>query len=126
MKEWRSALTDRLVSYSQSVIPKYSLTITMSIDQINDSSSDMECDGSFDSGYSSLCLIGSPPPSIFFFPSFQLVPVEGATLIPQVVQPVTAAAAQHFGFSKHRLVKWSLPPPPARAALLPGWTPMPL
>ena len=103
----------------------------MSIDQLNDSSSDIECDGSFDSGYSSYCLTGSPLPSIFFFPSFQLVPVEGATLIPQSVQQLAQAPkpvpspVQYSGFSKRRLIKWSLPPPPVRAAPLPGWNPMP-
>lgn len=33
---------------------------------------------------------------------------------------------QRASVPKHRLIKWSLPPPPIVSALLPGWRPMPL
>ena len=92
-------------------------------------SSDSESDGSFDSGYYSLqqhCLISvSPlPPSVFYVvPAFQLVPLEVERSSLKLPAQSTAV---HASSSERRLVKWSLPPPPGRAASLPGWTPMPL
>ena len=86
-------------------------------------SSDSESDGSFDSGY---CLISvSPlPPSVFYVvPAFQLVPLEVERSSLKLPAQSTAV---HASSSERRLVKWSLPPPPGRAASLPGWTPMPL
>jgi len=81
------------------------------IDRFSVSHSDSESEGSsFDSGY---------------YPSQQhcLITLSNAPVLSTAVNDVIK---HHPSRSERRLVKWSLPPPPARAAPLPGWTAMPL
>ena len=125
--------SDRLQHSLTSVSQFFSLLLysniyaMSSIDQLNDSS---DSDASFDSGYSSICLTRSPPPVIFDRRFFLFIPVEAATLLPVPFKPAARVTPikqrQRPIRFERRLVKWSLPPPPARAALLPGWNPMPL
>ena len=98
-------------------------------------STDAEYEYSSDSGYSADGSVYSLDP-VVFSPVIivERVPIRYATPIYPTI-PATSIQRTEFPShptsssatlsTTHRLIKWSLPPPPVTAALLPGWTPMP-
>ena len=86
---------------------------------------DTEYEYSSDSGYSADGSVSSQVVNVgVFLPIFQLVPIHCATLCPSI--PANSFHQQVPGSAaNHRLIKWSLPPPPVSPVSLPGWKPMP-
>ena len=119
----------------------------ISTELFSDSDTDVSADSDYNSGISdpsSPFLVATtlmPKKSTALFNNVVLPPgyhLEFTSIQPSFTEPAPVVSSNgetvlHFSKTiasksstfKHRLIKWSLPPPPVRPAILPGWSPTP-